>query len=69
MPSHIFTRLGGYRSRLPPISNTAKRRGVSADFHDQLHSMDYLVYAYLQVGQDSKAKAVLDDMNTVRDSL
>jgi tetratricopeptide (TPR) repeat protein len=27
--------------------------------------MDYLVYAHLQLGQDAKAKAVLDDMTTV----
>jgi tetratricopeptide (TPR) repeat protein len=27
--------------------------------------MDYLVYAYLQVGQDAKAKAVIDAMTTV----
>jgi tetratricopeptide (TPR) repeat protein len=28
--------------------------------------MDYLVYAYLQLGEDTKAKAVLDDMATVK---
>src|SRR5260370_33074943 len=27
--------------------------------------MDYLVYAYLQLGQDKKAKDVVDAMNTV----
>jgi tetratricopeptide (TPR) repeat protein len=27
--------------------------------------MDYLVYAYLQLGQDQKAKAVIDEMETV----
>jgi tetratricopeptide (TPR) repeat protein len=27
--------------------------------------MDYLVYAYLQLGQDAKAKAVIDDMTKV----
>ena len=27
--------------------------------------MDYLVYAYLQLGQDDKAKAVVDEMRTV----
>ena len=37
----------------------------SEDFHDQLHAMDYQVYAYLQLGQDSKAKAVLDEMPMV----
>ena len=28
--------------------------------------MDYQVYAYLQLGQDTKAKAALDDMTTVK---
>ena len=27
--------------------------------------MDYMVYAYLQLGQDAKAKAVVDEMTTV----
>ena len=27
--------------------------------------MDYLVYAYLQLGQDEKAKAIIDEMTTV----
>src|SRR5258708_25131675 len=27
--------------------------------------MDYLVYAYLQLGQDDKAKAVIDEMSKV----
>jgi tetratricopeptide repeat protein len=31
----------------------------------QLHAMDYLVYAYLQLGQDGKARAVIDEMSTV----
>ncbi len=35
------------------------------DFNDQLHAMDYQVYAYLQLGQDKKAKAVIDEMTTV----
>jgi tetratricopeptide (TPR) repeat protein len=35
------------------------------DFAEQLHSMDYEVYAYLQMGQDIRAKAVIDDMMTV----
>ena len=33
--------------------------------HDQLHAMDYLVYAHLQLGQDAKARAVIDEMKTV----
>ena len=30
--------------------------------HDQLHAMDYQVYAHLQMAQDKKARAVVDEM-------
>jgi hypothetical protein len=65
MPSHIFTRVGSWQESID--SNVASQRAAkeAADFHDQLHSMDYLVYAYLQLGQDAKAKAVIDDMTAV----
>jgi tetratricopeptide (TPR) repeat protein len=33
--------------------------------HDQLHAMDYMVYAYLQIGQDGKASTVIEQMKTV----
>ena len=65
MPSHIFTRVGYWQESID--SNIASQRVAkeASDFHDQLHSMDYQVYAYLQLGQDLKAKAVIDDMMTV----
>ena len=65
MPSHIFTRVGYWQELID--SNIASQRVAkeASDFHDQLHSMDYQVYAYLQLGQDLKAKAVIDDMMTV----
>jgi tetratricopeptide (TPR) repeat protein len=65
MPSHIFTRVGYWNDSI--ASNTASARSAkeSGDFSDELHAMDYLVYAYLQLGQDDKAKAVIDEMNTV----
>ena len=65
MPSHIFTRVGYWQESIN--SNIVAQRVAkeAEDFHDQLHSMDYLVYAYLQLGEDSKAKAVLDDMTKV----
>jgi len=65
MPSHIFTRVGYWQESIN--SNIVAQRVAkeTEDFHDQLHSMDYLVYAYLQLGEDSKAKAVLDDMTKV----
>ena len=65
MPSHIFTRVGYWQESIN--SNTVSQRVAkeSGDFAEQLHAMDYRVYAYLQLGQDSNAKAVIDDMMTV----
>jgi Tfp pilus assembly protein PilF len=65
MPSHIFTRLGYWQESIASNIVSARVAKDAADFHDQLHAMDYLVYAYLQTGQDGKAKAVLDSMNAV----
>jgi tetratricopeptide (TPR) repeat protein len=65
MPSHIFTRLGYWKESIASNTESARVAKESADFHDQLHSMDYLVYAYLQIGQDAKAKAALVSMNSV----
>jgi hypothetical protein len=65
MPSHIFTRVGYWQDSIN--SNTAAARVAKADNegHDQLHAMDYEVYAYLQMGQDGKAKAVIEEMSSV----
>jgi tetratricopeptide (TPR) repeat protein len=66
MPSHIFTRVGYWQESIDSNIVAARVAKGGGDLHDQLHSMDYLVYAYLQLGQDEKAKAVLDDMTTVK---
>jgi hypothetical protein len=65
MPSHIFTRLGYWSESIASNAEAARVARRDHEAQDQLHAMDYLVYAYLQTGQDSKAKAVLDDMGTV----
>jgi hypothetical protein len=67
MPSHIFTRLGYWQESIASNVESARVAKEAADFHDELHSMDYLVYAYLQLGQDSKAKEVLESMSKVTD--
>src|SRR6516225_7857504 len=62
MPSHIFTRVGYWKESIGSNSEAARAAKASNEAHDQLHAMDYLVYAYLQTGQDAKAQAVLDEM-------
>src|SRR4051812_27707536 len=65
MPSHIFTRVGYWSESIASNAEAARVAKESRDFHDQLHAMDYQVYAYLQLGQDQKAKAVMDEAATV----
>lgn len=65
MPSHIFTRVGYWRDSIASNVASARSAKESSDLSDELHAMDYLVYAYLQLGQDDKAKAVVDEMGTV----
>jgi Tfp pilus assembly protein PilF len=65
MPSHIFTRVGYWSESIASNAEAARVAKEAKDFHDQLHSMDYQVYAYLQLGQDQKAKAVMDEATTV----
>jgi len=62
MPSHIFTRVGLWKDSIS--SNIASVQAAKADKSagDQMHGQDYMVYAYLQLGQDKNARAVIDDM-------
>lgn len=58
MPSHIFTRRGYWQESIE--SNRASATAARNHF-DQLHAMDYLAYASLQMAQDLAAKRVLDE--------
>ena len=68
MPSHIFTRLGMWPDSVQSnlASAAAAKQEVAkvqpgAASQDQLHAMDYLMYAYLQGAQDVQAKSILDE--------
>jgi Tetratricopeptide repeat len=65
MPSHIFTRVGYWSESIASNAEAARVAKESKDFHDQLHAMDYQVYAYLQLGQDQKARALIDEATAV----
>ena len=62
MPSHIFTRVGYWKESIASNVASAKAAKAEKSVNDQLHAQDYLVYAYLQLGQDKDARAVMDDM-------
>jgi len=66
MPSHIYTRLGMWEDSI--ASNLAARKAahVQGDIGEELHAMDYLVYAYLQLGRDAEATRMLDELRAMR---
>jgi hypothetical protein len=60
MPSHIFTRLGLWQESIESnLASEAAAQKYNAP-GNELHARDYLVYAYLQGGQDRAAKKVID---------
>jgi tetratricopeptide (TPR) repeat protein len=66
MPSHIFTRLGYWEESTAANENAwrtseddVKRAGESGEYRD-FHSLNYLQYAYLQLGRYRDAKRVTD---------
>lgn len=63
MPSHIFTRLGLWdESILSNLNSAASARcyaeesGFEGHWSKEVHALSYLVYAYLQKGDNEKAK-------------
>jgi hypothetical protein len=67
MPSHIFTRLGLWPESIASnLASAASARELAARTHpgatafDEMHALDYLEYAYLQIDDEAKARAVLE---------
>jgi tetratricopeptide (TPR) repeat protein len=71
MPSHIFARLGLWRDDIR--SNLASKAAaenpaVHAGAENRLHAMEFLEYAYLQIGHDDEARAILAEGASVKQS-
>jgi dipeptidyl aminopeptidase/acylaminoacyl peptidase/predicted Zn-dependent protease len=70
MPSHIFTQMGLWQESIASnISASASAARATqmhmADAGYQFHAMDYLDNAYLQSGQEVKARKVVADLPSV----
>jgi hypothetical protein len=59
MPSHTFTRVGYWQDSIETNIASATAAARDRAVTEQLHAMDYQVYAYLQTGQDSAALALV----------
>lgn len=64
MSSHIFVRLGLWQDVVH--SNLAAYRAsqehASDNYGDDIHYKDYLLYAYLQLGETEKARAIVQEI-------
>jgi hypothetical protein len=65
MPSHIFTRLGMWNDSI--ASNLAAREAArnQGDAGEELHAMDYLVYAFLQSRRNDEALQVIQQLQAM----
>jgi tetratricopeptide (TPR) repeat protein len=68
MPSHIFTRVGAWQDSARMNERSAAVAKAGKEFNDQLHALDYLAYAYLQLGRDRDAQRVVEEAPGVRGS-
>ncbi|HEX8531235.1 MAG TPA: hypothetical protein VF646_14485, partial [Cytophagales bacterium] len=74
MPSHIFTRLGLWpeciESNQASVSSArcyAEAAGIKGHWDEELHGLDYLMYAYLQEGNNPKAAELRQYLTTVKE--
>lgn len=73
MPSHIFTRLGLWDESIDTNINSANSAvcyaegsGSEGNWAQEIHAMDYLVYAYLQKGDNIKANEQNDYLMSMK---
>jgi tetratricopeptide (TPR) repeat protein len=73
MPTHIFTRLGLWQESITAnLASARAARELVAKAHpgaasfDALHALDYLVYAYLQIDDEGRARAAADEAVAAR---
>lgn len=72
MPSHIFARLGLWQddiqSNLAAVA-AAQQQAETMHLHmvhNRIHSMDFLEYAYLQIGDDASAREMMDQLASIK---
>lgn len=73
MPSHIYSMLGMWgesikanQATLVVGKNYAARNYPPFADSSQPHSLDFMEYAYLQLGQDKEAKAIVDEAASMK---
>ena len=69
MPGHIFARLGLWQEDIRSnLSSKAAAEKTDAGAENRLHAMEFLEYAYLQIGRDEEARAIIAEAKTIPQS-
>jgi hypothetical protein len=66
MPSHTFTRLGDWQDSIDTNILSAAAAHKNGNTFEELHATDYEAYAYLQTGQDTAAKKLVDALPAIQ---
>jgi hypothetical protein len=61
MPSHIFTRVGAWTDSAATNQRSAESAKKGNDKDEQMHALDYMVYAYLQLARDNDARLAMEE--------
>jgi len=74
MPSHIFTRLGLWNESINSNIDSANSAvcyaesvNPNANWVSEIHALDYLVYAYLQMGDNVRAQSEMNKMIEIKE--
>lgn len=70
MPSHIFARLGMWQEDIAANLNSVDASELAAKEHldgaaHEMHAYEFLLYAYLQDGDDAHAQKIYEDTNPI----
>jgi hypothetical protein len=60
MPSHTYTRVGDWQESIEANRKSKAAASLVNQGAEELHAGDYMMYAYLQTGQDRAARALLE---------
>jgi tetratricopeptide (TPR) repeat protein len=61
MPSHIFTRVGSWQESAATNKRSMEVAKAGGEGDEAYHAVDYMVYAYLQLGRDAEARRAIDE--------
>jgi hypothetical protein len=65
MPSHIFTRVGAWEESIATNQRAVEASRTEHEVHQELHSLDYMLYADLQLARDDDAVHLVEAMRQV----